>query len=1127
MRVSGSPPLKKGELEGDSLLFPVGSMRHLLAVQEENPPSVPPFSKGGGRRLSVLLLAGLLAATALAADSDTDVEEQIWHHRNLGKAFYENPATQYDAVGELEQALKLAPDSARERVNYGLALIRAGQLPKGIAELVRAQQQDPSIPHTWFNLGIAYKRESQYQQAITQLEGMLRLVPEEAITHYNLGVLYKLTGDGERALVHFEQSARLDPDLAGPRFQLATAYRQARRIDDGKREMDLFRVLKKRHASAAVPEDLEWSFYSEIYEIVDPASARDDGPPSELKLEARFSATGLDAATAGLAVTDADGDGRPDLLAFSATGVHLLLEGARKTESGLESVEGVVSIAPGDFDNDGLADLCVLSRSGASLYRNAGGKYVALPASLPDGTYSRALWLDYDHDYDLDLFLFGAKSVLLRNAGEAGFSDRTASFPFVDGKALDAARIDLVADTQGMDLAVVYADRKGVLYRDRLGGEYEPQLVPEILVGSRRILAHDADHDGWTDLMITGSEAALLINTRKQSFERRAVAGAAESALVFADLENRGVDELVSAAGVHRNLGLGKLDAVRSPGGWPSSLTALAGADFDGDGRVDLAAVSGDGRLTLLMNRTESANRWLSVGLEGVKNLKLAPGAEIEVKAGSRYQKKIYRGTPLHFGLGSYDQVDTVRITWPNGLIQNETKQPTGKAAVFKEAQRLSGSCPMIYTWNGEEFEFITDVLGVAPLGASAGDGEYFPVDHDEIIRIAGESLVAVDGRYQIRIVEELREVAYLDEIRLIAVDHPRTVEIFTNDKFKAPPFPEFRLFGVEQRLRPLAARDHHGRDVLERVSKLDRSYPDGFARNYAGVAELHHLDLDFGPAAADNRAVLVLSGWVDWADGSTFLQASQVSNVPGRASGATGLVMPYLQVRDAGGCWTTVIEDLGMPAGKPKTIVVDLTGKFLSDSREVRIVTNLCLYWDEIFLSLETGPPRARLTDLHASTADLRFRGFSKVVIHPERKQPERFVYGQRRALAMWNPTPGLYTRYGDVRPLLGSIDDRLVIMGSGDELRLWFDAGGLPALPEGWRRDFLLFVDGWAKDGDANTAHSQTVGPLPYHGMPQYPYRAPHRFPDDGVHNLYREHYNTRPALRLIRPLTEGLGR
>ena len=333
-----------------------------------------------------------------------------------------------------------------------------------------------------------------------------------------------------------------------------------------------------------------------------------------------------------------------------------------------------------------------------------------------------------------------------------------------------------------------------------------------------------------------------------------------------------------------------------------------------------------------------------------MKNLKLAPGATVEVKTGASYQKKIYEGVPLLFGLAGYKEVDTVRITWPNGLIQNEPKQPVLTALNFKEAQRLSGSCPMIFTWNGKQFEFITDVLGVAPLGASSGDGQYFPVDHDEYVQIPGESLVERDGDYEIRITEELREVSYLDQVQLIAVDHPAGTEIFTNEKFKSPPFPEFRLFGVEPADLSGGGARSAGRDVLARLLKRDRTYPDSFHRDYAGVAELHHLDLDFGNAARDGRAVLILNGWVDWADGSTFLRASQESK--------NGLVLPYLQVKNAQGEWQTVIEDMGIPAGKPKTIAVDLTGKWLSPSREVRIVTNLCVYWDEIFLSDNSTAP-------------------------------------------------------------------------------------------------------------------------------------------------------------------------
>ncbi|MCG8463066.1 MAG: hypothetical protein MI919_42835, partial [Holophagales bacterium] len=380
----------------------------------------------------------------------------------------------------------------------------------------------------------------------------------------------------------------------------------------------------------------------------------------------------------------------------------------------------------------------------------------------------------------------------------------------------------------------------------------------------------------------------VLVNDQEHGFVAGASVTWTGGPLAWADLGRRGTSDLVAGDRVHRHQGLGQLAAGEVPAGWPETAdggvpggtAATAVADFDADGRLDLATISGDGALHLLANCTEdrAGGRWIGIALEGTKNLRLAPGSEVEVKVGAHYQKKLYRGTPLVFSLRGHGEVDTVRITWPNGLIQNETDQPAGELHTYVEAQRLSGSCPMIYTWNGEEFEFITDVLGVAPLGATAGEGEYFPLDHDEIVQIPGESLVERDGVYEVRIVEELREVAFLDEIRLIAVDHGAELEIFTNDKFKGPPFPEFRLFGVEERIYPVAARDHNGQDVTERLSAKDAVYADTFARRRDGTAEPPFLELDFGQAAADGRAILVLSGWVDWADASTFLGTSQGS---------------------------------------------------------------------------------------------------------------------------------------------------------------------------------------------------------------------------------------------------------
>ncbi len=1045
--------------------------------------------------------------------------ERLAQHRNLGKAFYENPTTQERAVEEFRAALDLAPDSPRERLNYGLALLKAGQTEAGIAELLKVEKQAPTIPHAWFTLGIAYKREGKSDLAIAQLQQMAALVPDEPVTRFNLGALYKFAGEPQKALEQWEAAVRLAPELAGPHYQLYGAYRAAGRAKDAEREIATFQEIRKAQEGAAVPEDLEWSRYSEILDEIDEVAGEPPASSVEAEWKPSVVARGLqspEGSPARLVVLDADSDGKEDLLVVSASGLALFSGGiTRVPKSGLEKVStetnSVRGAVPGDFDDDGRPDLCVVTGTGAVLYRNLGGRFEKFPAKLPAGTFTTAVWLDVDHDYDLDLILLGKTSAYVRNPGAGvseGWVDKTADFPFVAGQPLASAALHSVSDTQGMDLAVSYLDRPGVLYRDRLSGKYEATPLPALPAATVKLAAEDLNGDGWTDLL---AGAYQLINPGEKGGDWRREPEGVETLsvppLTFVDSDNSGRRRLLS------------------PPSPAVTVVAVAAADFDGDSKIDLVSIDGDGVLRMFKNATPSTYRFLSVRLTGVKNPRLAVGSEVEVKAGASYQKQTYEGVPLIFGLGRRTGVDTVRVTWPNGLIQNETQQSPGTIHVT-EAPRLSGSCPMIFTWNGERFEFVSDVLGVAPLGASSGDGGYFPVDHDEHVQIPRGALVERDGRFEIRMTEELREVAFLDRIRLVAIDHPETLEIFVNDKFQDPPFPELKLYGVERRIPPISAiagsddegrNGRGGRDVLAKVLARDRTYPDGFARDAAGIAVRHHLDLDFGDAAApDGRALLVLSGWVDWADGSTFLGAGQR---PGEAGG--GLEMPRLLVKDEAGKWVTALASMGIPAGKPKTIVVDLTGAFRSSSREIRIETNLCVYWDEIFLAEETSEPEQNSTPLEPTSAELRFRGFSRPVIDPERKQPESFDYQTWMPFSQWNPTPGLYTRYGDVVPLLAWVDDEMVVMGSGDEVRLFFDAEALPPLPAGWARDFLLEVEGWAKDADANTAYGQSVEPLPFHGMSSYPYPAGEAYPNDPEHERYRRLYNVRPALRLIAPL------
>lgn len=966
------------------------------------------------RSLGVMCVCALIWLTPPARPAA--VNGALQRHRNLGKAFFENPTTHAEAIAEFRKALELAPNSVREKLNYALALLHGNRATEGVALLEQVQRLDPSIPHTWFNLGIQYKKSDQPEKAVGQFETLVKLAPQEPIAHYQLGAIYRAMRRTANAVHEFETASALDPQLAAAHFQLYNIYRQSGRADDAAKQLEIFQLLKKQAEGAAIPEDVDWCSFAEIY---DPPRVTTAIPEAKPNYEDR-----MVAGATGMLTIDAAATGRTDLLTWSATAVHLYRNGFEPVNNtGLEQIPGAISIAAGDFDNDGFNDLCILTASGPKLYRNNKGHFEPFNAALPQRRFERAIWIDYDHDYDLDLILLGDQPALMRNQGKAGFEDRTADFPFIKAHPTHAYKLRAIPDSKAFDLAVFYSDHEPVLYSDQLGGQY-----------------------------------------------------------------------------------------TVTPYSGPARPDILD-ADLLGGGRMDQAKII-DGKLHVLLNRAPP-QRFIRVRLGGIKNLKLAEDAVVEVKVNDSYWKETYHGVPLLFPAGANPTVDVVRITWPNGLIQNETNQATNRTYLYQEKQRLSGSCPMIWTWNGSRFEFITDVLGVAPLGASDGEGTYFPVDHDEFVSIPGRALKNVLGSYEVRITEELSEVSYLDQVQLFTLDHPASKEIFTNEKFKGPPYPEFRLYEASRRIYPVAARDDDNRDVLPSLLHRDRKYPDQFPRTELGVAKTHALELDFAQAAPSGDAVLLANGWVDWPDGSTFRAAAQESK--------DGLVMPYLEMQNAAGRWITVNEDMGMPAGKPKTIAVPL--HFISSSRKLRVVTSLCVYWDEIFLSVTTTPAEAHQQPLAILSANLHFRGFSESRIDAQRKQPDTFFYDRVDATSFWNPTPGLYTRYGDVRELVGELDDKLIVMGSGDELTLRFDASRLAPPPPGWTRDFLLKVDGWAKDRDPNTAFSQTVEPLPFHAMSRYPYPASEHFPQDEGHVRYRREYNTRSALRLVRPLSQTI--
>jgi tetratricopeptide (TPR) repeat protein len=680
--------------------------------------------------------AALLFALSFSACSpsrpDPETVERLQELRNLGKAFYENPTGVQQSVEVFKQALDLAPDSVREKINYALAQLRAGSREEGMAGLQQAQQLDPSIPHTWFNLGVEYKQLGENDRALQQFEQMAKLVPDEPKTQYNLGQLYRQLGREDDARARFERAADLDPSLAAPHFQL---FNMLRRSDPeaAQKELEEFQRIQRIQVETELTEDVNWSFYSEIYDPVEP------GPPAAFAETVRFEASQVGAVEPGGSVLllDADHDAQTDALAWSAGRLAFLRgDGATLVSADQPQLTAAWSnvrrVAAGDPNNDGFPDVCVATGAGALVASNAAGTFAA-PARLDSEAAESCLWHDYDHDGDQDLFVLGERSRLYRFALDAGqpvaAGFKPEPFPFGEhGKALDAIAVELFEDN-GLDLVIAYEDAVRV-HQDRKLGEFgEAVAIADSAApdGRIRLQARDLDSDGFLDVSISGGDQTVILHNERGSLVS---ASRVPAVLAWIDTQNRGWSDMVGSSAVSFNQGAMKFSDGQVQG--LPSATSAAAADFNADGRTDLALIDGQGQVHLAVNQTQTANRWIGLQLTGVKSRILATDARVEVKAGMLYAKAVYPGYPIVIGLGSHAAADTVRITWPNGLIQNEAQQETNRRLAVEEKPRLSGSCPMVFTWNGKEFEYISEVLGVAPLGASLGNGKFFPTDHDE-----------------------------------------------------------------------------------------------------------------------------------------------------------------------------------------------------------------------------------------------------------------------------------------------------------------------------------------------------------------------------------------------------------
>ncbi|HBE68091.1 MAG TPA: hypothetical protein DDW52_08070, partial [Planctomycetaceae bacterium] len=610
----------------------------------------------------------------------------------------------------------------------------------------------------------------------------------------------------------------------------------------------------------------------------------------------------------------------------------------------------------------------------------------------------------------------------------------------------------------------------------------------------------DIDFNGSWDFALASDKTRVVRSTTPEPGNWNAT-GSQEiakdtRAVSLQDVNNDTFLDLLTATSGGIQLHLGSAggifsEAVDIASGNSSSISGL---DRDYDGRLELLTLL-DGKPTLLVsvNAPEPGTKgggFLNVRVAGIRDVNgggrinhYCLGSVLELWNGSRLQSRLIEHPVTHFGIGE-GSLENLRVIFTNGLTQNV--QEVEPDTLIEEKQLLRGSCPYVYGWNGQRWELITDLLWNAPLGLQVSRGTTLKDRRWENILLPGELVREKDGYIELRITEELWEVAYFDNVQLTAIDHPASTRVFTNEKVGPPHLAEHKLFSVGESIHPKAAVDAYGRDVTSRLAATDRNYAQAFSQRFCqGLTEPHFIEYDFGKLPTDSPDLrLFLTGWLYPTDTSLNIGISQN---PDRSAPEA----PSLWVVDDEGNWVCANPLIGFPGGKPKTIAIELDGVFQSDDHRIRIAGSQEIYWDEAFIAagsqVSSSSPRIRQQPCELLDADLHYRGYSRPL--PRAKdQPHWFDYHALDEAPKWPPLGGPYTRYGSVAEILRSDDDRMVVMKGGDEVTLRFRIPTEP-LPKDWKRDFVLYSTGWDKDADINTLAGQSSLPLPFMDQKDYP--------------------------------------
>ncbi len=1063
-------------------------------------------------RLSFLFpLTLLLLLTACKESADpTGPSSSFLAVMNVGKSQYEK-GDFTAAVASFEKAVTQQPTSIDARLNLANALLAAGQPEQVLPQTQQVLGMDPLSGAAHYLAGCAYLRQGQFENALKSLQQAKDIDKTVNEVSFQLGVAYEGLKNYDDAIKQWRETIEFGPEHPAAYYRLSQVLIRQGETDEAQALLEKHREVTAGRAIPSDPSFFEQCLHTQMrvpFVLEQPAENGIDVKFVEVTADWLPDASSF---TGPVGLIDFQRLGQPGLLVIEDEKQFRLLTFTNGqfqptgTPVPAKAGGGYTKVLVGDLDNDRYEDAIVLGTNSSHVLKlGAEGRITdrtlltglnalkAVDGELAD--------LDFTSKLSLVVALPEGQGVRFhRNLGNVMFRDDTAVFG-LPTNAFAATQVT-VADWNKDDLPDVIAAGESAarMFANQRGGQLIETNVPSLSTSTRRVVVEDLNNDLRPDAAkLVGQQ--VIVNYGGLTNVVNLEPGGEFQQLVALDYDNDGWLDLLAhgRAGVRvwRNLGArGFVDAAAPLGLVAQGVKQVFAADLDNDCDTDLIFVLDGGALKFWRNDGGNQNRMVKIKAVGNRSNASGIGTRFEFTAGNWRAMRTARQPILEVGIGRHDQIDSALIQWTQLRMNYEIIKgdECRVSSITEIEQKQLTSCPYLYAWDGKTFRFVSDFLAAAPVGLPVAPGRIIAADPEELLWIGSEAMFpARDGKFVVKLTEELAEVLYLDEVKLVVVDHPVGTKVFSTSKMlPAPPWLPHEILTVHQRVALLKATSNTSQgpkweattgaevDVTERLQHIDavRVSPEIYGDHLRGWARLQELTLDFGPLDHTKPLVLALNGWLRFGGAMANVAASQRDDLP--------FPFPTLSVETLNGDWKPVDVRFGTPAGRTKSIVVDLTGKLPPGAKRLKLAHAFELHWDQIALFERAEGERAQITRLSPSGTDLHYRGFSEDApldwTHPTTPMHDRLA-----SLPLIPKVPaGWATRFGAVDELIAGKDNAFVLINGGDALTIEFDARALSPVAAGFERQFFLWSVGWDKDMDYYTVLGDQLEPWPWHGM------------------------------------------